>query len=33
MIQFEGAANVLPNTDTTPTTIIDILKSWGETWI
>ena len=32
-IQFEGAANVLPNIDTTPTTITDILKSWGETWI
>ena len=32
-IQFEGAANVLPNTYTPPTTIIDILISWGEIWI
>ena len=32
-IQFEGAACVLPNIYTTPTTIINILSSWGETWI
>ena len=32
-IQFKGAANVLPNTYNPHNTIIDILTSWGETWI